>query len=60
MALDAERERCFDFPLPIQEIATSLRTPTNQLVRNCELEQMESPLPRRQNPIESTKPEKPM
>ena len=28
----AERKRCFDFPAPLQEIATSLRTATNQVV----------------------------
>jgi hypothetical protein len=28
----AERKRCFDFPIPIQDIATSLRTASNQLV----------------------------
>jgi hypothetical protein len=28
----AERKRYFDFPVPIQDIATSLRTATNQLV----------------------------
>ena len=28
----AERKRCFDFPAPLQEIATSLRTSTNSLV----------------------------
>lgn len=28
----AERKRCFDFPAPIQELATRLRTTTNQLV----------------------------
>ena len=26
----AERKRCFDFPVPIQDIASSLRTSTNQ------------------------------
>jgi len=33
----AERKRCFDFPAPIQDIATSLRTPINRLVflLNC-------------------------
>jgi TnpA family transposase len=28
----AERKRCFDFPSPLQDIATSLRTESNQLV----------------------------
>ena len=28
----AERKRCFDFPAPILQIATSLRTNTNQVV----------------------------
>src|SRR6202011_3575396 len=27
-----ERKRCFDFPTPLQEIATTLRTASNQLV----------------------------
>ena len=27
-----ERKRCFDFPTPLQDIATSLRTAGNQLV----------------------------
>jgi hypothetical protein len=27
-----ERKRCFDFPTPLQDIATSLRTASNQLV----------------------------
>src|ERR1700694_2130455 len=27
-----ERKRCFDFPAPLQDIATSLRTASNQLV----------------------------
>src|SRR5258708_15136184 len=27
-----ERKRCFDFPTPFQDIATSLRTASNQLV----------------------------
>ena len=28
----AERKRCFDFPAPLKDIATSLRTSTNQVV----------------------------
>jgi hypothetical protein len=27
-----ERKRCFEFPTPLQDIATSLRTASNQLV----------------------------
>jgi hypothetical protein len=28
----AERKRCFDFPVPLQDVATSLRTSANQVV----------------------------